>query len=437
MDTQDSMAAPAPDKPSITSFMRPELPEAALHGLPGRVAAELAVTSGADPAALLVSFMVAFGNTLGRHPHIMLAGAEHPAREFAVIVGDAATGRKGTAWQAVKALVREAEPDWTPRIVRGIQSPESVVDKLDDTRLADSRLMIVETEFSRLIRKLDRMAGMGEMFRNAWDGEPLERMRAGKFQRASEHHISLLGMITPPELLRLHQTLSESGGLESRMLYVISAPDSEIDPFEYTGTPRGLAGKVQAAIEFSLNYVIDNTGPISAELCLMRGIMPPAKGIVSEEVHYGWRKIKARLPKVSEEFQPYVARAEAHVIRLALIYALADRSISIEPEHIDAALALWEFCAQCAERIFSIPVGKLPPVIPPQKMAKVFRYLHESYPGWVSKTEISVRALGRNSPADELNAILDSLTSQGMAEKRIVKPQGSGKPRTEYALISS
>ena len=40
--------------PPLAAFLRPQLPPAALYGLPGEVATTLAESSGADPAAVLV-----------------------------------------------------------------------------------------------------------------------------------------------------------------------------------------------------------------------------------------------------------------------------------------------------------------------------------------------------------------------------------------------
>ncbi len=42
------------------------------------------------------------------------------------------------------------------------------------------------------------------------------------------------------------------------------------------------------------------------------------------------------------------ARAEAHVIRLALTYALLDRAPAIGPEHVHAALALQDYATRSA-----------------------------------------------------------------------------------------
>jgi hypothetical protein len=42
------------------------------------------------------------------------------------------------------------------------------------------------------------------------------------------------------------------------------------------------------------------------------------------------------------------ARAEAHSMRLALIYALLDGASSIRVEHLEAAFALWGYAARSA-----------------------------------------------------------------------------------------
>ena len=52
-----------------------------------------------------------------------------------------------------------------------------------------------------------------------------------------------------------------------------------------------------------------------------------------------------------------MARAEAHVVRLALIYALLDRAEAIDRAHIDAALALWAYAARSARWIFGDTLG--------------------------------------------------------------------------------
>src|SRR5437879_5745556 len=42
------------------------------------------------------------------------------------------------------------------------------------------------------------------------------------------------------------------------------------------------------------------------------------------------------------------ARAEAHVVRLALLYALSDEQTTINLAHLNAALALWDYATRSA-----------------------------------------------------------------------------------------
>ena len=47
-----------------------------------------------------------------------------------------------------------------------------------------------------------------------------------------------------------------------------------------------------------------------------------------------------------------LARAETHVLRLSGLYAVLDRSRTIEPPHLFAALSLWDYAESSARLIF-------------------------------------------------------------------------------------
>ena len=65
----------------------PTLDPAALTGLAGRVVEVLGPHTEADPAALLLTFLAAFGNLVGPGPHAVADAADHPARLNVVLVG--------------------------------------------------------------------------------------------------------------------------------------------------------------------------------------------------------------------------------------------------------------------------------------------------------------------------------------------------------------
>src|SRR5207245_7022236 len=52
-----------------------------------------------------------------------------------------------------------------------------------------------------------------------------------------------------------------------------------------------------------------------------------------------------------------IARAEAQVIRLALVYALLDCTHRIDVVHLEAAMAVWAYYEESATRIFGDSLG--------------------------------------------------------------------------------
>ena len=52
-----------------------------------------------------------------------------------------------------------------------------------------------------------------------------------------------------------------------------------------------------------------------------------------------------------------LGRAEAHTLRLSLLYALLDRSALIRDEHVHAALSLWRYCEASMRMLFGQTLG--------------------------------------------------------------------------------
>lgn len=51
------------------------------------------------------------------------------------------------------------------------------------------------------------------------------------------------------------------------------------------------------------------------------------------------------------------ARAEAYVLRLSMIYALMDGTAQIKKQHVEAAIAVWDYCSESARLIFGDRTG--------------------------------------------------------------------------------
>ncbi len=101
------------------------LDSAALHGVAGDVVRITAPHTEADPAAILVQFLVATGNAMGRSAGFKAEATFHGTNLYALIVGRTSKGRKGSSWgQARWPVELAAGEEWAGRIKSGISSGE-------------------------------------------------------------------------------------------------------------------------------------------------------------------------------------------------------------------------------------------------------------------------------------------------------------------------
>jgi hypothetical protein len=114
------------------------------------------------------------------------------------------------------------------------------------------------------------------------------------------------------------------------------------------------------------------------------------------------------------------ARAEAQVVRLALVYALldcaAEGAAEISGEHLKAALAVWGYCETSAARIFGDALGD--PVADEIRVA-----LRNA--GAVGMTRTAIRDLfGRNRSSDRIATALGLLMTKGLARRKMKETGG-------------
>jgi hypothetical protein len=111
-----------------------------------------------------------------------------------------------------------------------------------------------------------------------------------------------------------------------------------------------------------------------------------------------------------------LARGEAHVMRLAAIYAVLDLSRTIGAEHIMAALALWEYVEQSVLFIFGDSLGD--PLA--DDLLRLLRSVGDS---GMTRTEIT-SYLGRNQTAERVGRALGLLLEHKLARFERIKTEG-------------
>jgi len=412
----------------------PMAPEA-LHGLPGEFVRLVEPHTEADPAGLLVQFLVAMGNVIGRGPHFVVEADKHHLNLFAAMVGASAKGRKGTSWGHIRNALAAVDETWPERVVHGLSSGEGLIwavrdpitqrqpvkdkekgrvtayeDVVVDAGVEDKRLLVVEGEFATALRVLGREGNtLSAVVRNAWDTGELRTLTKNSPAKATGAHISIIGHVTRDELLRYLDTTEAANGFANRFLWVCVRrskvlPDGgrlhEVDMAPFIR-------RLRAAVEFARSV-----GELRRD----------------EEARAIWHEV---YPELSEGkpglLGAVIARAEAQVMRLACLYAVLDMSTVVRREHLLAALAVWDYCEASARFIFGDALGD--PVAD-----EILRALRAAGNAGMTRTEISEH-FGRNVPAKRLGRALTALAEAGLVRQREERDTG-GRPAFRYFAVS-
>ena len=393
--------------------------EGALYGLAGEIVRFVEPETEADPMAVQVQFLAAFGTMIGRGAHFMVGPTAHYCNLFAVIVGDTAKGRKGTSADLVKAALEEASLGVKlPRVVGGMVSGEGLIyhvrDALpkaeqtggkgaskqpqaqDTLGVTDKRLLILESEFGAVLNVMRREGNtLSPVVRMAWDSKPLGTLAKNSPNQATGAHVSIIGHITQAELLKSLHDVEGYNGFGNRFLWVCARRARLL--------PNGGANLDLSRFQARLAECID--------------FASSAKRLTRDaEAEAYWDDLYRRYAQPQPGFFGIMAaRSESQVLRLSMIYALLDKSTVIRRPHLEAADALWQYCEDSARYIFGNSTGD----------AQADTLLEEIRQRPRSMRDLH-KALSGHCSASQLRATLQRLATQRLIECR--KESTGGRP---------
>ncbi len=398
----------------------PKLAEEAYYGLPGDVVRAIQPHTEADPVAVLMNLLCAFGNAIGRGAHFRVGADQHHLKLNAGLVGPTSKGRKGMSEGHVRQLMHAVEPAWEEeRVMSGLSSGEGLIHEvrdeswgvdnkgkrvLKDEGVSDKRLLVSEPELARVLKVMTRETNtVSPVIRQAWDSGRLRVITRTNPLKATDAHVSIIGHISREELLR-HLTETEAaGGFANRFLWLLVCRSQEL-PFGgewHTVDTAPLVQRLSEALEF---------GKDAGEIAW------------GESAREAWCEVYGSL----SEGKPgllgaVIGRAEAQVVRLAALYAVMDESYSIGQEHLEAALALWDYAEASARHIFGDATGD-------PLADQIFRALKPAGKEVMTRTDIS-RLLGRNKSAERINRALALLLETGRIRREREETPGRAAER--------
>lgn len=407
-----SAAESSPLVPASIDWPRPMAPKA-FHGLAGRFVRAVEPASEADPVALLVQFLIGCGNAIGRTCYATAEADQHYPNEFAVLIGKSAKGRKGTSMGRVKGTLARVEPEWAEeRFVTGLSSGEGLIwavrDPIEKTEPVrgrkqppryetvvadpgekDKRLFVVEPEFANVLKQMERQGNnLSATIRQAWETGSLRSLTKNSPARATNAHISIIGHITADELRRYLTATESANGFGNRFLWFL-VKRSKLLPDG--GTPDSAAlADVERALAVALAFA-KSAGKVSRD----------------DDARDLWHKV---YPVLSADRYGLAGnltgRAEAHVLRLSVLFAVLDCSQVVRPEHLTAALAVWQYAYESVLCLFGDATGNL-------LADDILTFLRKA-PLGLTRTVIRDLA-GKHLTADRIGQALGVLLSAGLA----------------------
>ncbi|HLQ12537.1 MAG TPA: hypothetical protein VK130_04730 [Steroidobacteraceae bacterium] len=408
-----------------------DLADEAYQGLVGKIVAAIEPETESDPAALVLQFLAAFGAMVGRGPHVRVEGDEHHSNLDVLIVGATSKARKGTSWGRILQLLKRLsgnsvnpQPGGWPTVVDGLSSGEGLKYAVRDARyempvgkkaecneevmvdagVPDKRLLVVEAEFSQVLRQGARAGNtLSATIRSAWDGSTLMSITKNDPVRATGAHIAIIGHITVDEL-RAELTATDSANGFANRFIMMCVKRSK--PLPFGGAP--LTEEVLADLEGDLRDAVAHA-------------RRQASVKMTEAAREIWQRNYAVLSEGHTGLLGAVtARAEAQCLRLALIYALADCATAIDAPHLKAAIAVWERAEESARFIFGSALGD-------RVADEILRAVRSAGTAGMTRTAIST-LFNRNEKTECIGTALQRLSDQRLIERKHDQHQGGRPP---------
>ena len=389
----------------------PTLGEAALYGLAGLAVRTLAPHTEAQPAAILLQLLAAFGNLVGTAPHCMVDATRHGLNLFVVLVGESSKARKGTSWNQICRLFSEVDRPWVEtRVTNARLTAAGLVYALRDQQPpTDRRLLLLSEEFAAALHTMGRARGhLSPLLRCAWDSGHLRTLDAHRPMQATGAHISLIAHITQRELAQhLHPTEAQNG-FANRCLWTLVQRSQCL--------PEGgsLGDHELSALARELRRAFDWAGT-GTDILFRRD---EAARELWQDCYPGLSQAHPGLHRAA------TSRAEAQVLRLSAIYAALDSSSIIRVPHLQAALAVWDYCSASASRLFGTFTG--------DPTADRIREAIEASPNGLSRRQIRAIFHGHLG-SERIQAALEQLMSLGVLTHHIER--GRGRPSTRWAAM--
>jgi hypothetical protein len=218
-----------------------------------------------------------------------------------------------------------------------------------------------------------------------------------------------LGHVTKAELAHHLSHTESANGFVNRCLW-ISVHRSKVLP-DGGNLPPEQQSALAAELRRTLDWVHGQNETLFSRTSAARDL---------------WNDRYAALSQGREDaYGAATSRAEAQVLRLSAIYAALDSSLLIDACHLQAALAVWDYCSASARLLFDTA-----PIDPTTR--RISQALDVTPEGL---SRVQIRALlNRHVSKERIDLALEQLMTLGLINNRETSA-GQGRPANLWAKV--
>lgn len=409
-----------------------------LYGLVGEVAYAGSAETEANPFAIAANFIAYMSCALGRGAYMPVGNTWHHARQFTLHVGRSGRGRKGDATALVKRIdwaIKELDKDLSPQVhAGGLSSREGLVflihDGYEDGKkevqpILDKRLWVLESEFANILHQSKRDGNtLSAAMRDSWDGTSLKPATKTNRLWATDPHICISGAVTPSELLGLMASRELTNGFANRFL-MFWAERTKMLAFPVS-TPKykveELANKAAQVLDFA-------GAARWAEKDVMSITFSPEARKRYEYLYH----VELNDDSSGEKITALIERRAPMLLRLAMLFALCDKTTMMDVQHINAALAWVRYSVESVKFIFGSAQAEAEASETGDTAQRIVVYLESNET--TTRSQLTTGCFNGHTPKARIDAALDELLTCNPPQIVVHEDRSQkGRPTKFYKL---
>ncbi|WP_179281980.1 DUF3987 domain-containing protein [Streptosporangium subroseum] len=380
----------------------------------GKMVEELDKYTEGSMVGVLVTFLSGFSAAVGSLPGVGTGKGSMPLSFWPVLVGPTGVGRKGTATGiAMKVIESGLESFFQNNVsynlpATGLGFANELAERA--IRGVSSPMLFISEEMDEFIANAKRDTKIGGYLRKAWDGSTIGHRTSQVDLQIHKPHVAIVGHVQPKNWGAISGSRDATGGTYNRFFPVWVLQSKKLPVFA-SANPDKVIERLGHRFRSMVNFAQEVTDLN----------VPMAVAKIFETRH---REICDAMTTGNEQLGQYTERAMAYMIRLAGLYALADKRTELTVGDFDAALALITYMVETVT--YTLPeVEASGNEIP----ARILAFIQGAGPEGVTSTEVARKF--QRVRAAEVRAITDA--SEFVTTSKL-RSEG-GRPATLFTWI--